>query len=283
MFAVRRRSRALAALLALAPLAALGWAQNAAAATPPAQSGVGVTAAFGRGATLGAPTALNVDLRLDQTRLTEAQLTEISFAYPRSLGLISSGLGLAACTRPARDFARVLVEGPRLGGCSPNAVLGYGTAVAIVRLTNGQVIPEYATVTLLAGPFEHGRLGLVVYVDGQRPFGAKLAFAGEVSGAPAPYGGALAMRMPVIPGIEQLATVSLVRMRISIGSPAIRYYEHRGGRTVGYHPDGVELPSRCPRDGFHFRVQVGFADGTRGEAATTAPCPTAVASPPTRR
>ena len=282
---MRRRSRGVAALLALAlaPPAALGgWAQGAAAAGP-APSAIGVTAAFGEGATLGAPTALNVDLRLDAERLTEAQPTEVRFAYPGALGLLSSGLGLAACTRPASDFAQVLIEGSRLGGCSPNAVLGYGTAVAIVRLVDGQAIPEYATVTLLAGPFENGRLGLVVYIDGQHPFGAKLAFAGELGSASAPYGGTLAMRLPVIPGIEELATVSLVRMRLSIGSPSIRYYERRGGQLFGYRPDGVELPARCPRAGFPFRVQVRFADGTRGSARTTAPCPTAVASPPARR
>jgi hypothetical protein len=280
---VHRRSRCGAALLALAPLAALGcWAQSAAAA-PPAGPAVRVTATFGHGAALGRPTELNVDLRLDQERVTQAQPTVVRLAYPRTLGLLSSGLGLAACTRPASDFAQVLIEGSRLGGCSPNAVLGYGSAVAIVRLVDGQAIPEFATVTLLSGPFEHGRLGLVVYVDGQHPFGAKLAFAGELSGAPAPYGGTLAMRLPVIPGIEELATVSLVRLQISIGAPAIRYYEPRGGRMVGYHPDGVELPARCPRGGFRFRAQIGFADGTRAEAATSTPCPTAVASPPARR
>ncbi len=273
-----RSSRRAAALALLAVLCAAGLPAIAAAARAP--NPVRVTAAFDRRATLGSATPLDVTLRLDPKRLTTVPLTHVTFSYPQDLGLVSSGLGLASCTRPASDFAQVLISGPRLGGCPPNAVMGYGDAVAIVRLTDGgQVIPEYATVTLLAGPIEEGQLGLVVYVDGQRPFGAKLAFAGDVGDAPAPYGGALTVRMPVIPGIQDLATISLVELRIVIGARAIRYDERRHGRLVSYYPGGIELPARCPRGGFRFRAEVGFADGSRRSAGTVTPCPRAVAAP----
>jgi hypothetical protein len=272
------RSRRLAALALLVVLGCLA-ASGAAAARPGATGPLHLTAAFDRNARLGSPTAVDVDLRLDAKRFSTAQLTEVRFEYPRDLGVVSSGLGLAACTRPASDFAKVLIPDQGLAGCSPNAVMGYGIARAIIRLTNGQVIPEFATVTLLSGPLEHGRLGLVVYVDGVRPFGAKLAFAGDVRDARAPYGGELAVRMPVIPGLEDLAVVSLVEMRITIASHAIRYTERRHGRLVSYRPDGIELPTRCPRGGFRFRAGVGFADGTRHSVVAAAPCPSAVAAP----
>jgi hypothetical protein len=266
----RRRRAVLVTLCAAAVLTAtIG---TAGAAGP-----VRIAAVFDRDATLGSATALEVTLRLDPRRLTSAPLTEVRFAYPRNLGLVTSGLGLEVCTRPPADFAKVLINATGLGGCSPNAVMGTGSALALVRLTDGQVIPEYASVTLLSGPFEHGRLGLVVYVDGQHPFGAKLAFAGDVRGARAPYGGQLTMRMPVIPGLEDLATVSLVEMRITIGSHAIRYYERRRGRRVAYHPEGIQLPASCPARGFRFQAQIGFADGTRRFARSTTPCPPAVA------
>jgi hypothetical protein len=272
---LRPRPRAvLAALVVLCAAARLDGAAPPAAAAP-----VRVTAAFDRDATLGSATALDVTLRLDPRRLTSAPLTEVRFAYPRGLGLVSSGLGLATCTRPASDFAKVLIVAPRLGGCSPNAVMGYGTALALVRLTNAQVIREYATVTVLSGQIEQGRLGLVVFVDGQHPFGAKLAFAGEVTGAPPPYGGALTVRMPIVPGLEDLATISLVELRITIGSHAIRYYEHRRGQLVAYRPDGVELPFRCPAHGFRFRAEVRFADRSRRSATSTTPCPPSAAVP----
>jgi hypothetical protein len=272
----RSRRRAVrAALAALCAAGALAAATGPAAAAGP----VRISAAFDRDATLGAATAVDVMLRLDPRRLTSAPLNEVRFAYPRSLGVVSSGLGLAACTRPETDFVKVLITAPRLGGCSPNAVMAIGTGRALVRLTNGQVIPEYATVTLLSGPLERGRLRLVAFVDGQRPFGAKLAFAGEVRDARAPYGGELAVRMPAIPGIEDLATVSVVELRIVIGSHAIRYYERRRGRRVAYHPEGILLPTRCPAHGFRFRVEVGFSDGSRQMATSTTPCPPAVAAP----
>jgi hypothetical protein len=274
---MRFRPRPRAVLAVLVALCAVSLLDGAAGAASPAGP-VRVTAAFDPDAVLGSPTALDITLQLDPRRLTTAPLTELRFAYPRKLGLVSSGLGLATCTRPPSDFAKVLITAPQLGGCSPNAVMGKGTALALVRLTNGQVIREYATVTVLSGPIEHGRLGLVVYVDGQHPFGAKLAFAGEVSGAPAPYGGALTVRMPIVPGLEELATIALVEMRITIGSHAIRYYERRHGQLVAYHPEGVGLPARCPPHGFHFRAEVGFADHSRRSATSITPCPPAVAS-----
>jgi hypothetical protein len=281
---MRSRSRRRAARVVLAALcaaAALGTAAGGASAA--ATGPVRIAAAFDRDAALGSATALDVTLRLDPHRLTSAPLTEVRFAYPRSLGIVSSGLGLAACTRPPADFAKVLITAPGLGGCSRNAVMGLGTALALVRLTNGQVIPEYASVTLLSGALEDGRLGLVVYVDGEHPFGAKLAFAGDVRGAPAPYGGQLTMRMPVIPDLEDLATVSLVELRIAIGSHAIRYRERRRGQEVLYRPDGIELPASCPAHGFRFRAEVGFADGSRRAATSTTPCPQAVAVPASDR
>lgn len=276
---MRRRLRLVALLAALALSAASAGSSAAAGGRAAATGPVQVSAGFDRDAALGSATALDVDLRLDPSRLTTAPLTEVRFEYPRALGLISSGLGLATCTRPASDFAQVLISGPRLGGCPPNAVMGYGTAVALVRLSDGQVIPEYAAVTLLSGPIEHGRLGLVVFIDGVHPFGAKLAFAGEVGGAARPYGGALTVRMPAVPGIEKLATISLVDLRISIGSHAIRYYERRAGATVAYRPEGIELPLRCPRAGFRFRARVTFADGSSNVGASRTPCPRTVAAP----
>lgn len=272
---MRRRPRPSAVIAVLLALSAIAVPGAGAATVAPAP--LQVVARFDPGATLGASTALDVTLRLDP-HVTDTQLTGVSLAYPRSLGIVSSGLGLASCTRPPEDFARVLLDAPGLAGCPANAVMGIGTAFALVRLSDGQVIPEYATVTLLSGGLEHGRLGLVVFVDGRRPFGAKLAFAGAVRGAAPPYGGTLTVRMPQVPGIEDLATISLVELRVVIGAHRIRYRERRRGRLVAYHPDGVQLPSRCPATGFRFKAQVGFSDGTLRTATSVTPCPSPVAS-----
>lgn len=275
----RRRAAARGALVALWAAVVLAAASGSASAAGP----IHLTTRFDRDARLGAATAIEVSVQVDPS-LAEHPLDEVRFAYPRGLGVVSSGLGLAACTRPESDFVQVLITAPRLGGCSPNAVMAIGTARALVKLvTGGQVIPEHATVTLLSGPLERGRLGLVVYVDGERPFGAKLAFAGDVRDVRPPYGGELTVRLPAIPGIEDLATVYLVQMRLTIGSHAIRYYERRGGRMVAYRPEGVLLPTACPPRGFRFRVRVGFVDGGSRTATSTTPCPPGVATPTSGR
>ena len=257
-----RRGAVAAALVVLA-----GLCSGGALAAPP----VRMTVAFDPGASLGGSTALHVGMRIDSRRLS-SPITEARVLYPGSLGVVSSGLGLASCVRPGSDFVQVIFQGARLGGCPPNSVMGYGTAHADVRLSDGQVIPEYAVLTVLAGPIENGKLELVAYVDGRHPFGATLVYAGEIGAAPPPFGGMLALHMPPIPGLENVAVISLVDMQLVIGSKRITYYEHRGRRTVAYHPDGIGLPDRCPKGGFRFKAQLSFQNGARATAGAAIGC-----------
>ncbi|HMJ02656.1 MAG TPA: hypothetical protein VK506_06925, partial [Conexibacter sp.] len=108
---------------------------------------------------------------------------------------------------------------------------------------------------------------------GQRPFGGRIVLAGHVAAAAAPYGGAIAVRFPVVPALEEVADVALVDLRLMVGDPRIRYVERVRGRTVRYRPEGVVLPNRCPRGAFRFRAELGFEDGTRASATTTVRCP----------
>ena len=263
---MHRRSALAAGLVALI----VWWpaAGAAAASAGPAR----LTAAFGRGARLGGSTALRIGLQIDPRR-APAPLTELQLFYPKGLGLVSSGLGLDSCQRPASDFEQVLIGStPGLEGCSPNSVLGTGTAVADVRLGDGQVIPEYAGLTLLAGPFAQGALGLVVYADGDHPFGAKLVYAGTVGPPSGSFGGSLLVRVPAIPSLADLATVALLRVQLGIGTRAITYYDHVRSRTGAYHPDGIALPSRCPAHGFRFRAKLTFQDGSHARTDATVSC-----------
>jgi len=236
---------------------------------------VRLTAGFDPGARLGGASALNVELHVDARRRLSSPVTQVVVWFPRGLGLVSSGLGLATCRRPASEFAAVLVDGNPAGlaGCSPNAVMGYGSAIADVRLTDGQVIPETATLTILAGPVVDGRIGLVVFVDGQHPFAARLVYAGELRAGRGRFGGAIAFDVPAIPSIADLATVALTDLRLEIGSRKIRYYAHPASRIGPYHPDGIELPPSCPSRGLRFRVNLAFQNGTRATAGAAARCP----------
>jgi hypothetical protein len=265
---VPRRGAALAALIALA---GIGWTGSAAArGAEPIQ----LTAGFDADAVLGAATALHLALHVDPR--APSPVSELRLLYPASLGVVSGGLGLESCRRPESDFVEVIVDGP-LGraGCPANAVMGYGTVRADVRISStGQVIPEYATLVVLTGPIERGNLGLVIFIDGQRPFGGKFVLAGDVGAAPAPFGGALALRLPVVPGLADVATVALIDFRVVIGARQIVYYERtRDERRIAYHPEGVVLPGHCPKRGFRFRARVVFQDGGHAMTSATAPCP----------
>jgi hypothetical protein len=161
-------------------------------------------------------------------------------------------------------------------------VLGFGLVRGDVRLVDGQVIPEYAALTLLSGAFEHGGLGLVVFVIGEHPFGARLTYAGELRPTQGEYGGAIVFHVPPIPSIADLATVALTRLQLAIGSPAIVYYTHVRRRTGRYHPAGIALPSTCPRRGFRFRAALAFADGSHVAAKATVRCPASSAASASR-
>ena len=261
---VRPRGWLGAALAALAA-AVVGWPSAAMAG-----SAVRLSAGFDRGARLGASTGLNARLNVDVNRLP-SPVAELRLFVPAGLGIVSSGLGLASCIRPAADFQAVLVSAPALATCSPNAVIGSGTAVAQVRLSAGEAIPEYASVTLLAGALQPGGLGLVINVEGQHPFGGHLVYAGELRPARSPFGGVILARLLSIPS-ELVSAVALVSLQLSIGSRAITYYRHPAHHAGSYHPDGIALPDHCPRHGFRFRAALTFQNGRHATAETTVSC-----------
>jgi hypothetical protein len=275
---------ALAALLLAAPAADAATSgaaadRAAAAATKRRTAGDGAVtlrASFPPGARLGAETPIRLALRVD-TRKAPAAVRELRLRFPASLGLATSGLGAETCQRTVAELTAVMIDGAGLAGCSPNAVMGRGTARAEVRFPPGPaagptIVPEYASVTMLAAPFVDERFGLLFLANGLRPFGATLVFAGTIEPAKAPFGGTLLMRAPTVPnqfGVD----VALTAIAFEIGSPDLRYSERRGGRTVRYKPEGVVLPPRCPRGAFPFAADLTLADGSRVRAATAVPCP----------
>ncbi|ADB49562.1 hypothetical protein Cwoe_1131 [Conexibacter woesei DSM 14684] len=220
---------------------------------------------------LGSTTPLHLGLRVD-LRSRPSPVARIAMRYPRSLGVTTSGLGLAACHRTLAEFTEVVIDGLGLAGCPRNSVMARGRALGEVRLGGEPVFREEGTVTVLAGPIHEGRMGLVGMVDGLHPVGAKLVYEGQVLPAAWPYGGALTIGVRQLPARYE-AEIALDAITFSVGSDDILYHERVGGRTVAYRPGGLLLPDRCPRGGFPFDAAVTFLDGGHERAAVRVPCP----------
>src|SRR5829696_8977914 len=102
-------------------------ATSATSAASPNRGPVRLAASFGPDARLGESTAMHAEFHVDTRRLS-SPVTSVRVSYPRGIGLVTSGLGLASCVRSPAEFEKVLIERPVTADCSPNAVLAYGTA-----------------------------------------------------------------------------------------------------------------------------------------------------------
>lgn len=225
-------------------------------------SAVRLTAGFGPAARLGSDTELRIGLRVD-LRQASSPVAAIHLLYPSSLGVATSGLGVATCRRAE-------LEAHGLAACSPNSVMGRGSVLVQARPFTS--IREAAQITVLAGPPQHGHFALLFYADGESPAGVQLVDAGAIAPAGSPFGGDLFVEnLEVIPGIEGI-TVALMQMRFTLGPRDLIYYE-ASRRKRPYRPEGIILPNTCPRRGFSFQADLTLEDHSRITATTTAPCP----------
>lgn len=192
-------------------------------------------------------------------------LTGIELRYPNNLGLGLSGLGLATCTVPMMEEG-----GP--GGCSPNAVMGFGEVLTGVVL-GSQIVDETAPITIMRAPNQEGRLAVLFYAEGTTPVDARIIFPGLLLPTAAPFGGVVNIGIPLVATLPDAPDVSVINLHSTIGPRKVVYYEQVGGRTLAYRPRGILLPDRCPRAGFPFEARFSFANGAQASARTTIRCP----------
>jgi hypothetical protein len=252
-----RRTRLLAvillALCAAMPATSLAWqAVKLEVALKPERLGQGTTIEFGFRITTPAGQA-------------PSPLTGIALSYPAHIGIVSSGIGIASCTATILE---------RLGpeGCPDGSLMGYGNATAEIQV-GGEIIQEPASTDVFMAPFQEGNISLLFFVNGETPLSAQLLFPGFLLEAQAPFGGDLAITVPLLESFPNGPFVVLVKLRSTIGPLGITYYNHIHGRFVPYRPSGIVLPHRCPKNGFPFAATFNFADGTKPTAKTVVPCP----------
>jgi hypothetical protein len=215
---------------------------------------------------LGASTSISFGFRIQSPPHTVPQpLIDIALALPGDLGAATSQLGLANCTPHAfYEYG--------LGGCPPNSLLGRATATATVPI-GPALISEQVHIGLTATASESNNLEILYAAEGLTPVFSMLVFRGEVIEANPPYGEEINTFIPPIETLPEAPYASVVSMRSTIGPLGLTYYRHLHGRLVAYHPEGIDLPARCPRGGFKFAATFTFLDQATKLLHARVPCP----------
>jgi hypothetical protein len=192
-------------------------------------------------------------------------LTNIDLSYPAGLGFALSELGIATCSASTLE-----AYGP--AGCSQNSLMGYGSALAEIQV-GPEILHETVQVTIVRSATLEGHIALLVYAEGETPVNAQLVFPGLLLPAAKPYGGRLAIGVPLVPSLPEAPDVAVVQFHSTIGPLHLHYQEHVHGRTVTFKPRGIPLPAKCPHKGFRFAAKFTFLDATTAYAHATVPCP----------
>jgi hypothetical protein len=129
------------------------------------------------------------------------------------------------------------------------------------------------TLRVYSGAPREGVPGLIGLVATANPLVSQLAYTGELSTAPAPFGLGLLIRIPTIPEPPFDAAIALVRLQMTIGGRDVVYTRRERGHAIRYRPGGIPLPETCPRRGFRFRALLRFDDGTLRSQDAVVPCP----------
>jgi hypothetical protein len=215
---------------------------------------------------LGASTTIGFGFQIANTSGgLPAPLQSVSLDLPPGIDYLTTTLGLAIC-QPAALQAR------GAAGCPPNSRLGSGSAYVEVPFgqSSGREIPD---IEAFMGPPHGSNIVVLFYANGVEPVYAQIVFEGELIPGSQTLGGSLNAAVPLVPSVAGGPPVSIVKVSTTIGPAGLTYYERVHGRTVSFHPRGVDVPLHCPRGGFRFSAHFTFQDGTSALATSSVPCP----------
>jgi hypothetical protein len=192
-------------------------------------------------------------------------LLSMGLSYPNKVGVTISELGLATCELPT-----LVAHG--LGACPGNSRMGLGSATVEIPL-GSQLVKEHAHMDVVRAPEQEGHLAMIFDTEGARPVSAEIALPSVVVEAFEPFGGKVAIALPLIPSLPEAPNVAVVDLHAAIGPEHLIYSELVAGRVHSFRPHGIKLPRHCPRGGFPFAAYFAFLDGTHAVAQTVVPCP----------
>jgi hypothetical protein len=254
---VSNRRRARTCLTAALAATVLATAPNATARS--VKLNVGLTPEhLGAGTTIAFTVAINYP-----ASERPAPLTNVNLLYPANFGLITSGLGLASCSRAQLEAKRA---------CPPDSLMGYGTALAVVSF-GPDLFSETAEITTWMAPIEEGHLGLLFLAQAHTPVQTEIIFTSSILQAKPPFGGSLTTTVPLVGTLPGAGDIAVTRLHTTLGPMNITYYQQFHGKRTAYHPSGIRLPHNCPHNGFPFAVELIFQNGSHANTTTSVPCP----------
>jgi hypothetical protein len=214
----------------------------------------------------GSPTTIHFGFRVwGPKRTLPSAVTSLTLRLPENMGLATTTLGQATCYR------RPLLE-DGLAGCSENARLGFGDAVAVVPL-RAHPVYERASLTALMGPPTGGHTQVLFYAEGLSPVFAQFIFPGVLFSDARPFGDRIDTTIPLVTPWPEGPNIALASFSSTIGPLHLIYHRLVNGKRVAYRPHGITIPRRCPRGGFPFAALLAFDDGTTTESVAHVPCP----------
>lgn len=214
----------------------------------------------------GTPTTIHIGFRIwGPHRTPPSALTNLTLRLPENMGLATTTLGQAIC------YPHPLLE-DGLAGCSENARLGFGDAVAVVPL-RAHPIYERASLTALMGPPVGTHIQVLFYAEGLSPVFAQFVFPGVLFSDVHPFGDRINTAIPLVAPWPEGPNIAITRFSSTIGPLHLVYHRQVNGKRIAYRPHGITVPRHCPRGGFPFAALLTFEDGTTTESLVHVSCP----------
>ncbi|MGN6371504.1 MAG: hypothetical protein ACTHM1_00715 [Solirubrobacteraceae bacterium] len=213
----------------------------------------------------GARTTISLGLHISGPNgAPPSALRSVELRMPENMGLATTTLGQADC------YPRPLLENG-LRGCSENARLGFGGAVAVVPLRH-QPIYARASLTALMGPPVTNHIQILFYAETLTPVAAQFVFPGLLEEDVRPFGDRLDTTIPLVQPWPEGPYIALTSFRSTIGPLHLTYHRQVNGKWFAYKPHGLLIPKHCPTGGYPFAAILTFQNGSTTQVLTRVPC-----------
>ena len=258
-------ARQLASILGLCAAALLAFGAASALAVPKVTLHAGFNPER-----LGQSTTLNLRIQVAPgSEPIPPPLVHAELRYPAGLDVQLSGLGIEACTAATLETAGI-------GACPPDSVMGEGQAIAEFLIAH-HIVREVASLTAVRTTEQEGHLTMLLYLYDETAVSAQLILTSQLLPAGGQFAGLVNIQIPLVQSLPGTPDVSVSEIQLGLGPETLTYSEQVAGKVLHYIPEGIDLPKRCPRGGFPFAVELGFADGSHASASRRAPCPATAA------